>query len=57
MRRKSAKLLEDIRDAAEFILGLTRDESLESYRADRVVRQTVERNRRWGALRGTTSPR
>ncbi len=44
MRRKSAKLLEDIRDATEFILGLTRDNTLASYRADRMVRQTVERN-------------
>lgn len=44
MRHRSAKLLEDIRDAAEFVLGLTRDKTLETYRADRVTRQTAERN-------------
>ena len=44
MKPKTPKLLEDIRDAAAFILLLTRDKTLDDYLADRLVRQAVERN-------------
>ena len=40
----SPKHLEDIRDAAAFILEVSRDLSLESYLENRLVRQPVERN-------------
>src|SRR5207245_2161524 len=41
---KSPKLLDDIRDAAAFIRQVTDGKSLEAYRADRLLRQAVERN-------------
>lgn len=44
MLPRSAKLREDIRDAATFILQITRDRQRDSYLADRVLRQAVERN-------------
>jgi uncharacterized protein with HEPN domain len=44
MERKSAKLLEDIRDAAAFVQQATAGKSLVDYRNDRLLRQAVERN-------------
>ena len=44
MQPKTPKLLDDIRDAAAFIRQLTQDKTLEAYRADRTLRQAVERN-------------
>ncbi len=44
MQLRSAKLLEDIRDAADFIHAVTRDLSYESFVSNRVIRQAVERN-------------
>ena len=44
MRPKSAKLLEDIRDSAAFIREATQGKTLDDYRADRLLRQAVERN-------------
>jgi len=44
MRSKSAKLLEDILDAAAFIQGVTQGKCLDDYRADRLLRQAAERN-------------
>jgi uncharacterized protein with HEPN domain len=44
MERKTPKLLEDIRDAAAFILEVTAPKSLDDYRNDRLLRQAVERN-------------
>ncbi len=44
MRRESKKLLFDIQDAAGFILDATKDMDLDAYRADRLVRDAVERN-------------
>jgi uncharacterized protein with HEPN domain len=44
MRPKTAKLLEDIRDAAAFIEQCTAAKSLDDYRRDRLLRQGVERN-------------
>jgi uncharacterized protein with HEPN domain len=44
MQPKSPKLLEDVRDATEFILEVTRAQSLESYLESRLLRQAVERN-------------
>jgi uncharacterized protein with HEPN domain len=44
MESKSPKLLEDIRDAAAFIRHVTADKILDDYRADRLLRQAVERN-------------
>lgn len=44
MQLKSAKLLEDIRDAAAFILEVTKTRSKDEYTQDRLVRQAVERN-------------
>jgi len=41
---RSLKLLEDIRDAPDFIRDVTRDQTLEGYRNDRLLRQAVERN-------------
>ena len=38
------KLLEDIRDSAEFVLDQTSRVSADSYGQDRVMRQAVERN-------------
>ena len=44
MQPKIPKYLDDIRDAAQFVLDLVRGRSLDDYRRDRVLRQTVERN-------------
>lgn len=44
MLPKSAKLLEDIRDAAAFILEVTGARTKDEYTRDRLVRQAVERN-------------
>jgi uncharacterized protein with HEPN domain len=44
MQPKSPKLLEDIRDAAVFILQVTRGKGLHDYQGDRLLRQAVERN-------------
>lgn len=44
MLPRGLKTLADIRDAAEFILAATADESEESYRQNRLLRQAVERN-------------
>jgi uncharacterized protein with HEPN domain len=44
MRPRTAVLLEDIRDAAQFILDETNDVTLEDYEADRRLRRAVERS-------------
>ena len=44
MRPKSAGFLEDIRDAVGFVREVTRGKTLDDYRADRLLRQAVERN-------------
>jgi uncharacterized protein with HEPN domain len=44
MQPKTPKLLDDIRDAAAFIRQVTAGKTLDTYRADRVMRQAVERN-------------
>ena len=44
MQPKSAKLLEDIRDSAQFICDVTQGVTLQRWAADRVLRQAVERN-------------
>ncbi len=44
MRPRSAKYLEDIRDAAAFIQEVTRSKTLDEYREDRLLKQAVERN-------------
>jgi uncharacterized protein with HEPN domain len=44
MQREAKKLLFDIQDAAGFILDVTHDMDLDAYRADRLVRDAVERN-------------
>src|SRR5438874_7875552 len=44
MQPKTPKLLDDIRDAAAFIRQATDGKTLEAYRADRLLRQAVERN-------------
>ena len=44
MQGKSAKHIEDIRDAAAFIRAVTRGKALDEYRTDRLLRQAVERN-------------
>ena len=44
MQPKSPKLLEDIRDAAAFILATTGDMTLEAFVGNRMVYQAVERN-------------
>ena len=44
MQPKTPKYLEDIRDAAQFILDLARGRTLQDYSHDRVLRQTIERN-------------
>jgi uncharacterized protein with HEPN domain len=44
MKRKTPKLLDDIRDAAAFIENAAKGKSLEQYRADRLLRHAVERN-------------
>ncbi len=44
MQPKTPKLLEDIRDAADFILQETRGKSLPDYASNRLLRQAIERN-------------
>ena len=44
MHPRSPKLLEDIRDAAAFIVEVTAGRQLAEYSADRMLRQAVERN-------------
>jgi uncharacterized protein with HEPN domain len=44
MQPKTPKLLDDIRDAAAFIRQVTDGKPLDAYRADRILRQAVERN-------------
>lgn len=44
MRPETPKLLEDIRDAAAFIISSTAGHTLEQFEGDRVLRQAVERN-------------
>lgn len=44
MQPKTPRLLEDIRDAADFILQSTRGKALPDYSPDRLLRQAVERN-------------
>ena len=44
MQPKSPKLLEDIRDAAEFIREAAQGLTLDDYRDDRRLRNAVERN-------------
>jgi uncharacterized protein with HEPN domain len=44
MQPKTPKLLTDVRDAAAFIRRITSGKTLDDYRADRLVRQAVERN-------------
>ena len=44
MQPKIPKYLDDIRDAAQFVLDLVRGRTLDDYRRDRVLRQTIERN-------------
>lgn len=44
MPPKTQKLLDDIRDAAKFILDSTAGSSEAEYVADRLLRQAVERN-------------
>jgi uncharacterized protein with HEPN domain len=44
MQPKTPKLLEDIRDAAAFIQEAVRGKTIDDYRADRILRQAIERN-------------
>lgn len=44
MRPRASKYPEDIREAAAFISSAVAVESLDTYRANRLLRQTVERN-------------
>ena len=44
MRPETPKLLEDIRDSASFIVNQTSGTSAESFQANRLLRQSVERN-------------
>jgi uncharacterized protein with HEPN domain len=44
MQPKTPKLLDDIRDAAAFVRQITHGKTLETYAADRLLRQAVERN-------------
>ena len=44
MHLRTAKLVEDIRDAATFILEATAGMASEQFSTDRLVRQAVERN-------------
>jgi len=44
MQLEALKLIEDIRDAAEFALEATGDLNLNDYLENRLVRQAVERN-------------
>ena len=44
MHPRAAKHLEDIRDASDFVLSVTRARALSEYLGDRLRRQAVERN-------------
>lgn len=44
MRKKTPKLLEDIRDAAAYVAELAQGRTLEDYRRERMLRQAIERN-------------
>ncbi len=44
MHAKTPKLLEDLRDAAAFIMQVTQGKALTDYQSDRLLRQAVERN-------------
>jgi len=44
MQPELLKWLEDIRDAATYIVDVTRGHSLSTYSSDRTIRQAVERN-------------
>jgi len=44
MKPKTPKLLEDIRDAAAFIREVVQGKTIDDYRADRILRQAIERN-------------
>lgn len=44
MQPKTPKLLDDILDAAEFILDAARGKALQDYESDRLLRQAIERN-------------
>lgn len=44
MPPKTLKLLEDIRDAAEFVMQVTRSQTESALEQDRLLRQAVERN-------------
>lgn len=44
MQPKTPKLLEDIRDAAAFILDAVRGKTIDDYRRERILRQAIERN-------------
>ncbi len=44
MNPKTPKLLEDIRDAASFVMGAAQGRTVDDYRSDRLLRQAVERN-------------
>jgi len=44
MEWRSRKQLDDVRDAASFIVAQTRNHSAQTYAADRLLRQAVERN-------------
>ena len=44
MHPRAPKLLEDIRDAADFAKAVTHGVTLEQFKQDRLLRQAVERN-------------
>ena len=44
MHPRAPKLLEDIRDAADFVKSVTYGVALEQFKQDRLLRQAVERN-------------
>ncbi len=41
---RTPKTLEDIRDAASFVLAVTEEKELKDYSADRLLRQAIGRN-------------
>ncbi|MGB2985734.1 MAG: hypothetical protein WBE26_07600 [Phycisphaerae bacterium] len=44
MRPEVPKWLEDVRDAAQYILSATQGNTLQAFSSDRTLRQAVERN-------------
>jgi uncharacterized protein with HEPN domain len=44
MQPKTPKLLEDIRDAAAFILEAVRGKTIDDYHPDRILRLAIERS-------------